>query len=391
MPATKKRARTSKKSVKKKTASKKKTSRKTAKRQVAKKAIKKKAARATAKKPVKKSAVKTQRASKQAAPRKTAATSQQLAKAAHIALVDCMDVRPGETVLVLTDASKRTIGTALWESATKLGAETMLLEMIPRQRNGEEPPAPVAAMMAASSVVLCPTSVSVTHTEARRQAAERGARIATLPGITEDMMIRCLGADYKAIAERSIRLSHELQKGNEVRVTSPAGTDVTMQRGDRYPKPDTGLFRNPGDSGNLPAGETFFAPLEGTAQGVIVFEAAMAGIGKLKKPIHVMVRDGLAVEITGGAEAEKLNALVDAVGTFGRNIAELGIGTNDKAQITGVILEDEKVMGTVHVALGDNKSMGGNVSVSSHLDGLILKPTVYVNDRVIMKDGELQI
>jgi leucyl aminopeptidase (aminopeptidase T) len=314
-----------------------------------------------------------------------------LENAARIALVDCMAVLPGETVMILTDENKRNIGVTMWQVAKELHAEAILVEMTPRVRNGEEPPTPVAAMMAMSSVVLCPTTKSVTHTAARREAVARGARIATLPGITEDMMIRCLNADYRAIARRSIRLSEELQKAKEIHVTSPAGTDIVMQRGDRYPKPNTGLYHNPGDSGNLPAGETFFAPVEGTAQGTVVFEAAVAGIGKIKKPIHLVVRDGLAVEISGGAEAQQLNTLVEAVGTFGRNIAELGIGTNDKAQITGVILEDEKVMGTVHIALGDNKSMGGNVAVSSHLDGLILEPTVRIDGRVLMQAGKLLI
>jgi leucyl aminopeptidase (aminopeptidase T) len=302
-----------------------------------------------------------------------------------------MAVQPGETVMILTDENKRNIGVALWQTAKELNAEAVLVEMAPRSRNGEEPPAPVAAMMAMSSVVLCPTTKSVTHTAARRDAIARGARVATLPGITEDMMIRCLSADYHAIAERSIRLSQELQKASEIHVTSPAGTDVVMQRGDRYPKPDTGLFHHPGESGNLPGGETFFAPIEGTTQGTIVFEAAVAGVGKIKNPIRIVVRDGLAVEITGGAAAQTLNALVEAVGQAGRNIAELGIGTNDKAKITGLILEDEKVMGTVHIALGDNKSMGGNVAVSSHLDGLILQPTVRLDGRVIMQAGKLLI
>ena len=313
----------------------------------------------------------------------------ELENAARIALRDCMKVSAGETVAIITDENKRNIGVAMWNVAKELGAEATLVEIIPRSRNGEEPPAPVAALMAASSVVLCPLTKSVTHTESRREACKRGARIATLPGITEDMMLRCLSADYHAIAARSRRLSEILQTGNEVHVTSPAGTDIKLLRGDRYPKPDTGLYHNAGESGNLPAGETFFAPIEGSAQGVIMFEAAVAGIGKLQNNIHITVRDGYAVEITGGADASKLNALVDAVGKEGRNIAELGIGTNDKAQITGVILEDEKVMGTVHLALGDNNSMGGNVAVSSHLDGLILKPTVRLDGRVIMEAGTL--
>ncbi len=315
----------------------------------------------------------------------------QLEAAARTALETCLAVKAGETVLVITDEPKREIGTAIWRVAKTLGAEAMLTEIMPRSRNGEEPPAPIAALMAASSVVLCPTSKSLTHTAARREACAHGARIATLPGITEDMMIRCLAADYNAIAERSQRLSVALESGKEVRVTSPAGTDIRLIRGDRRAKPDTGFYLNPGEYGNLPAGETFFAPIEGTAQGVVVFDGAMAGVGKVKTPIRIMVRDGIAVDITGGPEAQKLNELIDPLGEAARNIAELGIGTNDRAQITGVILEDEKVMGTVHIALGDNMSMGGTVSVPSHLDGLILQPTVYVDGRMIMEDGKLLV
>lgn len=357
------------------------------KRVVKKKAVKK----ASARKPSARKAVAKKVKSAPASTRKAAILNEKLLAAARIAVKDCMEVRPGETVTIITDENKRNIGVALWQAAKELGAEAMLAEITPRSRNGEEPPAPIAALMAASSVVLCPTTKSVTHTEARRQACARGARIATLPGITEDMMIRCLSADYQAIAARSRKLSDELQRGDLVRVTSPAGTDITLRRGDRYPKPDTGLYHETGSSGNLPAGETFFAPLEGSAQGYIVFEAAVAGIGRLQQPIHIVVRDGMAVEITGGSEAQKLNELVDSVGSAGRNLAELGIGTNDQAQITGVILEDEKVMGTVHFALGDNKSMGGTVAVSSHLDGLILQPTVYVDGRMIMEAGKLLV
>jgi len=323
--------------------------------------------------------------------KKSAGLTQKLEAAARTALETCLAVKAGETVLVVTDEPKREIGMAIWRVAKSMGAEAMLAEIIPRTRNGEEPPAPIAALMAASSVVLCPTSKSLTHTAARREACAHGARIATLPGVTEDMMIRCLSADYQAIAERSRRLSVELESGNEVHVTSPAGTDIRLVRGDRHAKPDTGFYHNAGEYGNLPAGETFFAPIEGTAQGVIVFEGAMAGVGKVKNPIRIVVNDGLAVEIAGGEEAQKLNELINPLGNAARNIAELGIGTNDRAQITGIILEDEKIMGTVHIALGDNMSMGGTVSVPSHLDGLIMKPTVYVDGRMIMDAGRLLV
>ena len=72
-------------------------------------------------------------------------------------------------------------------------------------------------------------------------------------------------------------------------------------------------------------------------------------------------------------------------------MAEFGIGTNDKAILSGLILEDEKVMGTIHIAFGDNKSMGGSVRVASHLDGLVREPTVWFDDTMIMERGKFTI
>nr|NIN00593.1 aminopeptidase [candidate division Zixibacteria bacterium] len=152
---------------------------------------------------------------------------------------------------------------------------------------------------------------------------------------------------------------------------------------------DTGLVHNPGDFSNLPAGEAYIAPVEGTADGIIVVDGAM--VGKVKRPVRIVVKDGYATQITGDKSAEELEEILEPFGQPGRNVAELGIGTNDKAKIVGSVLEDEKVMGTVHMALGDNKSMGGNVSVQSHLDGILLRPTLWIDDRIIMENGQLKI
>jgi len=111
----------------------------------------------------------------------------------------------------------------------------------------------------------------------------------------------------------------------------------------------------------------------------------------LKNPISVKVKDGYATEITGGKEADKLKRMLLKFGKKGRNVAEIGIGTNDKAKLSGILLEDEKVLGTVHIALGNNLSMGGNVNVPLHVDGVILKPTVYFDGKMIMRNGKLII
>jgi leucyl aminopeptidase (aminopeptidase T) len=318
-------------------------------------------------------------------------TSPELLSASVIAVRDCMGAKAGERVLVITDEPLRAIGVALQRAARDLGHEVLLVDMLPRKSNGEEPPPEVADLMKRFDVVLCPTSKSLTHTDSRRAASAAGARVATLPGVTESIMVRCMNANYEEIAARTYRLCALLEKTRAVRVTAPAGTDIVMPIAGREAHASSGLFREKGQSGNLPTGEAYLAPLEGLSNGVVVVDGSMAGVGMVTQPLRIVVEGGYATEITGGLEAQKLIALLAPHGRDARTVAEFGIGTNDKAILTGVILEDEKVMGTIHIAFGDNKSMGGTVRVASHLDGLITRPTVWFDDAKIMEDGRLLV
>ena len=317
--------------------------------------------------------------------------STELLSASAIAIRDCMGTQRGERLLIVTDEPLRSIAYALQQAAKDLDLEVMVVEMLPRRSNGEEPPAMVAEMMTKADVVLCPTSKSLTHTNARRAATAAGARVGTLPGVTEDIMVRCMNADYHRIAERTQRLCALMEKTATIRVTSPAGTDVLMPVAGRRAHASSGLFRARGQWGNLPTGEAYLAPLEELSEGIVVVDGSMAGVGVTSQPIRIVVEKGYATDITGGLEADKLVALLAPHGRDARNVAEFGIGTNDRATLTGVILEDEKVMGTIHIAFGDNKSMGGNVGVASHLDGLVRQPSVWFDDRQIMNDGRFLI
>jgi leucyl aminopeptidase (aminopeptidase T) len=313
--------------------------------------------------------------------------SAELLSASIVAIRDCMAAQAGERILVVTDEPLRPIAHALQRAATELGHEVLLVEMRPRRSNGEEPPGEIAELMTKMDVVLCPTSKSLTHTDARRAASAAGARIATLPGVTEDIMIRCMNADYARIAERTHVLCGRMASTRVIRVTAPAGTEITLPIEGRRPYASSGLFHEKGASGNLPTGEAFLAPLEGQSNGLVVVDGSMAGLGLLSEPLRIVVRDGYAEEISGGPEAARLVALFEPHGRDARTVAEFGIGTNDRARLSGVILEDEKVMGTIHIAFGDNKSMGGSVRVASHLDGLVTQPSVWFDDQQIMDAG----
>ncbi len=315
-----------------------------------------------------------------------------LVKAAEIALKDCMALNKNETLLVLTDDQTTEIGMTLFEVGKVLSRESVLLVMPERDVNGQEPPEEISDMMTKYDVVICPTKKSLTHTNARRNACAHGARVGTMPGITEEVMNRTLGADYRKIAERTEKLSKILDVAKEVHISTKLGTDIRIPIDGIKAISSTGLVTKKGSFGNLPSGESYLMPEEGKSNGVFIVDGSFAGVGKIiEKPITLTVKDGYAVDIEGGSEALALDALLKPLGKKAYTTAELGIGTNDQAIVTGEILEDEKVMGTVHIALGNNLSMGGTCDVGIHLDGVILKPTVTIDGKRIMEDGNLLI
>ncbi len=312
-----------------------------------------------------------------------------LSNASIIALRDCMGIQKEETLLIVTDEVKREIGLALHEAGKKLCKESILVEIQSREINGQEPPAAISGLMQKVDVVVCPTAKSLTHTDARRNAVRLGVRVGTMPGISIDTMVRCLGADYDKIIQLTNTIAQKLEGVSTIRVTTEKGTDMVMPVKGRKIIPSTGVLKNKGDSGNLPSGEVYLAPWEGQSNGRLVVDGSMAGLGMLDEPITIEVRNGYAEEILGGAQARKLIEMLDKAGRDARAVAEFGIGTNYKAILTGMILEDEKVFGTIHIAFGNNITMGGNISVNSHLDGLVTEPNVYFDDTLIMGKGEM--
>ncbi|HPX75309.1 MAG TPA: aminopeptidase [Bacteroidales bacterium] len=315
--------------------------------------------------------------------------NKELMQASIIGLRDAMGLKPEETLLVITDEVKRDIGLALHEAGKQLCKESILVEMKSREINGEEPPFAISEMMKMVDVVVIPTAKSLTHTDARRNAVKEGVRVGTMPGISVEIMSRCLNADFDKIVELTEYVAKRLEGVKTVKVVTEAGTNLVMPIEGRMIIPSTGVLREKGQSGNMPSGETYLAPIEGKSNGTLVIDGSMAGIGVIKTPIKVEIRDGYAEEITGGEEAQRLIAMLDKNGREARAVAEFGIGTNYKAILSGQILEDEKVLGTIHVAFGNNLTMGGSIAVNSHLDGLVKSPDVYFDDELVMKKGKL--
>ncbi|KMZ43788.1 MULTISPECIES: aminopeptidase [Bacillales] len=301
-------------------------------------------------------------------------------------LMNCLALQANETFLVVADERKRDIGEAIWEAGKQLGAEAMLMVMKEREKSGQEPPAAVAAAMKSADVVVCVTQHSLTHTKARKEAAANGTRLATMPAITEDMFLAgAISADYTQVKALTERVTEMLTQASTVRIEK-AGKALTFSIADRNGVPSTGMYVNPGESGNLPSGEAYIAPLEGTAEGQILVDGSIAGIGKIDSPLLLTVQNGRITEAEGTSAERLLQMLGDQ---DGRMLGEFGIGTNDKARITGVVLEDEKVYGTIHVAFGSNNTFGGTIVAGVHIDLVVKEPDVYLDDKCIMKNGKL--
>ncbi len=308
-------------------------------------------------------------------------------------LLQCLNWQKGESFCLLYDQPMGELAAAIASQAARLDVgEVVQVQLTPRSRDGEEPPSPAAAALKASEVAVMLTSCSLSHTAARRAASEKGCRIASIPKANQEMLVRGLAVDHKAMAERCRRVRDQLAPGGVLHITSDKGTDLSMDISGQPLFMDAGQLGGAGAFGNLPAGETALTPRDGSTEGVLVVDGSMSGVGLLEEPLRIHIENGEAVSIEGGPQAQVLRDLLEAAGPRSGNIAELGIGTNDKAEISGMVLEDEKVMGTIHIALGNDCSMGGTVDVPIHLDGIVQCPSVQLaSGEFLLRDGRLLV
>ncbi|MFQ3319797.1 MAG: leucyl aminopeptidase (aminopeptidase T) [Natronomonas sp.] len=303
-----------------------------------------------------------------------------VAVAAETAVEQCLAVQPGETCVIVTDDKRQPIGEALYDAALEATDEAVIVRYPPGPQHGAEPPAPVAAALLDADAFLAPTTKSLSHTRARSNATDEGARGATLPGITEEVFTTGLDADYDAIAAECAAMLERVEGADEIRVTSPQGTDITFQLGDRIWNDDTGIVQEPGAFSNLPAGEVFISPE--SADGTYVVDGTIRPHGLLDdgQTVTIEVEDGYITSISDDAIRSEVEAAAEEVGQNAYNLAELGIGTNiSVTDLVGSVLLDEKAGGTVHIALGDDAGIGGDNEAPIHMDGILREPTVYVD------------
>ena len=306
-----------------------------------------------------------------------------LAEAMRVVIRQCLAVTEGEDVLVLVDGNTAAIGESLREEAHRVGADAVLALMDERATDGTEPPRSLAAALVACDVYIAPTSRSLSHTAARKQASDAGARGATMPGADEDMLTRVMAVDFGLMAARSRAVTALLDAGTSARITCPRGSDARLDLAGRTGIADDGDLRAPGAFGNLPCGEGFIAPVTGDGR---IVASSLAPLGISEQPATLEISDGHIVQAHDGLGPEYLE-LLRRHGDDGTNLAELGVGTNDRARLSGKLLEDEKILGTVHVAFGASAGIGGTVSVPIHLDVVVLDASLEIDGEPVLEEG----
>jgi leucyl aminopeptidase (aminopeptidase T) len=225
----------------------------------------------------------------------------------------------------------------------------------------------------------------LSHTSARKHACEAGRRGATLPGVTADMLARLMSTDFDALAARCRTVAALLSDADDAHLTCPRGSDLRLDLRGRDGISDEGDLGAPGAFGNLPCGESFLSAAGG--DGTIA-TSALAAVGLTDEPVLLTVRDGCLAGADGaGAAARRFLETLDAHGPLGRNLAELGVGTNDRARVSGNILEDEKSLGTTHIAFGASAGIGGTVTVPVHLDVVVFEPGLRIGDTQVLDGG----
>jgi leucyl aminopeptidase (aminopeptidase T) len=314
--------------------------------------------------------------------------SEALDVAVRTVIRDCLGLEPGEEVLVICNPVTEELGALLRINAQGEGAEATLAVISERESHAAEPPETVAAAMRVADVVIAPTIQSISHTEARKAATIAGVRTASMPGVTEDMLARLMDIDMRELRHRNAVICAPLNGGAEVRVTCANGSDLRIGIQGRTAISDAGNLARRGAFGNIPCGEVFLAPVEGTSEGTLVVDGSIAGVGKLEEPVELTVCEGCLTGASGSEGAALMDLLVPH-GPEATNVAELGIGTNGAATLTGNVLEDEKILGSAHVAFGASAAIGGTVQVPVHLDCVVLEPTVEIDGVPIVGAGEL--
>ncbi|MDQ7849506.1 MAG: hypothetical protein QN152_04095 [Armatimonadota bacterium] len=305
-------------------------------------------------------------------------------------VADCLAIRRGEAVLILRD-HQETLGlhAGFVQAVRKAGAVPVVVALPPAQDAAEVPRAVRAALEGADAILVC-TPWIFPH-DLRRQALAAGARLLSLCGVTDAMLLRAAEADYPRLGEVTRAVAAAFATAATLTISTPAGTDIRARIQGRRVVSLDGIATRPGTASGLPAGVVAVTPVPGSAEGRLVLDGSIEGLGLVEEPAVLTVEAGRVAAISEGKAARWLEAQWAVEPPGARVVAELGIGTNPFARYCGRLVEDERVAGSAHVGLGQNTHLGGEITEGTHRDAAMREPTVRLDTRVIVRDGRLEL
>ncbi len=306
----------------------------------------------------------------------------------------CMGLQRGEKIIFIMDEPLGHARNALLTEAAKVNPSEIWSYTFPDAARpfSEYPPQLLTTATQMDVIVLLLASLDHVKEHSALHAAvqtiiKSNARTGLGAFIDQSILDCELSADYEQIAAFSSALVERLRGSSSARVTTALGTDLRMSLAGREWKTDTGILRGKNVFGNLPSGETYIAPIEDSAEGLLVVDKCFPGM-LLSEPVRMRFENGRVTHIEGGAGADFLDKAIAQHGDAARVIAELGIGTNPLARLQGNIITDEKVLGTIHVAIGSNTHIGGNHIATTHIDGVVGQPTLEIDGKVVIENGK---
>lgn len=315
-------------------------------------------------------------------------------------MIHVMNLNKVDAVLVITDEYTKNIGNAFHDAAIDYGCTAQIYLLPEKMRPLSEIPTEMSMVAKGKTIVINTFKGFGEETPFRSKwikemVATKSIRVGHGPSITKSMMIEGpMNADYEKMVETADKMIKSFNNAKIVDITAPGGSDIVMDIEDRAFSTDTKIIKHPLFA-NLPCGEIWCAPIESSANGIIVCDGSIGDIGKVKKPLKISVKNGKIIKLKSEdqklvEEVEKLTSLDEEA----RIIGELGIGLNPGAKLSGILLEDEKALHTAHIAFGNNEEMNGGQNKSkTHRDFLFYKPTIKVtykdgSSKILVKNGE---
>jgi len=303
----------------------------------------------------------------------------------------CAALQHGEKVLVISDDNTQELGILIIKTCEKIAGRVQHIVLAPLQMHGQEPGEKTAQAMLENTVCFFITGMSLAHSQACLQALANGSRCLSLPDYSwETLASPALNIDFRMLTKPAQLIADIFSHGEMAVINSGRGAKMTIPlvggKGNAAP----GWCSGPGTLASPPNAEANIAPPVGGSCGTLFVDGSIPHpkIGLLSDPLELTVADGRVVNIRG-KNHEILSSFLASNPPECAVVAELGVGLNPKAEMKGSMLEDEGAAGTIHIGLGANITLGGQNSVPFHLDLVIRKATVEVDQKPLVIEGSL--